>query len=423
MPMPTTLVVRYRVMTPAFLGGADIINAELRPPSIKAALRFWYRAVDPEFATRVNGAGDPVRESHLFGATEHGAGQSKVMVSVVESRVQPMAADRMDWDEFAEGRGRRVKNGLSYLGYPLRPRRDGVVRTALVPGSTFGVRLLIRPFVPRRDDDGDRGRAAGHRLTEREARGLVAAAWLLGHVGGLGARSRRGFGTLAIDSWHCEGPDATVLDAARAALPLGRTLAHRDAWTQAWTGALATFRTWFGVRDHAVRLDNPHLGPRARAEVMARRFAIEAWPAAMDSAGRVLQDFRALRQPDYDTVKAHLLLVARAAGGAEMRTAPPRVAFGLPLTFRFGSLSTRPADMTFVPFPRDEGGQAAERMGSLLFLRLIALGDGLHPAFFRLDGAVPGFDTPVGQRVRGGRPLPPPTSNALDAFMTTLEKP
>ena len=77
-----------------------------------------------------------------------------------------------------------------------------------------------------------------------------------------------------------------------------------------------------------------------------------------------------------------------------------------------GSLDTRPSDLTFVPFPRDEGGQAAERMGSLLFIRLLALGDGLHPAFFRLDGAVPGVDTPAGQRFRGSRPLPAPTSRA-----------
>lgn len=48
----TQLRIRYRVVTPAFLGGADPSCAELRPPSIKAALRFWYRAVDPEFAKR-----------------------------------------------------------------------------------------------------------------------------------------------------------------------------------------------------------------------------------------------------------------------------------------------------------------------------------------------------------------------------------
>ena len=33
------------VVTPMFLGGADPTKAELRVPSIKAAMRFWWRAL------------------------------------------------------------------------------------------------------------------------------------------------------------------------------------------------------------------------------------------------------------------------------------------------------------------------------------------------------------------------------------------
>jgi hypothetical protein len=75
-----------------------------------------------------------------------------------------------------------------------------------------------------------------------------------------------------------------------------------------------------------------------------------------------------------------------------------------------------------VPYSSREPGQFEERMGSLLFVRILTLRDGLHPAFFRLDGAVPGIDTPAGQRFSGGRPLGRPVSHALDDFMATLER-
>jgi CRISPR-associated protein Cmr1 len=408
MPMPTQLVIRYRVTTPAFLGGADLHRAELRPPSIKAALRFWYRAVDPQFAQR-DGPG-PVRESLLFGATEHDAGQSKVLLSLVGSSVSPLSSSAIKWDQFAEGDGRRVKNGLSYLGYPLRPRRDATddkVRTALAPGGTFSIRLVVRP-----------GTGA---LDLHQGRGLVAAAWLLGHLGGLGSRSRRGFGSMAIEDWQATGPEAGKLTAAINELPLGTRIASRDAWTPAWSQATTAFRSWFGAFPTEPRLQNPNLGPLMRAVVVKTAFAAASWSDGMNAAGRLLQDFRALRQPDYDLVKAHLLQVARAPDGKVLRAAPPRVTFGLPLTFRFGSLATRPTDLTLVPYP-PQSVRFAERMGSVLFVRMLTLRDGLHPAFFRLDGAVPGIDTPAGQRFAGGRPLAPPSSHALDDFMSTLER-
>ncbi len=40
------LVVTLKTVTPLFLGGANPNDtAELRAPSIKGALRFWYRAM------------------------------------------------------------------------------------------------------------------------------------------------------------------------------------------------------------------------------------------------------------------------------------------------------------------------------------------------------------------------------------------
>jgi CRISPR type III-B/RAMP module RAMP protein Cmr1 len=39
------LAFKMQVVTPLFLSGADQHVAELRPPSIRGALRFWFRAM------------------------------------------------------------------------------------------------------------------------------------------------------------------------------------------------------------------------------------------------------------------------------------------------------------------------------------------------------------------------------------------
>jgi len=83
----TQLRIRYRVVTPAFLGGADPSSAELRPPSIKAALRFWYRDVDPEFAKRdvQNGA-----------LVEHQAAKHRDVSFTAASRRETPPSSRID---------------------------------------------------------------------------------------------------------------------------------------------------------------------------------------------------------------------------------------------------------------------------------------------------------------------------------------
>lgn len=48
------LVVTLKTITPLFLGGAEPDKwAELRAPSIKGAMRFWYRAIDADCNERV----------------------------------------------------------------------------------------------------------------------------------------------------------------------------------------------------------------------------------------------------------------------------------------------------------------------------------------------------------------------------------
>lgn len=79
------LRVEFQIITPLVLSGADQGGAELRLPSVKGMLRYWYRALDPEYNKKIkigkSGKEEgPTWESHLFGGTGSGEGQSRFLM-------------------------------------------------------------------------------------------------------------------------------------------------------------------------------------------------------------------------------------------------------------------------------------------------------------------------------------------------------
>jgi CRISPR-associated protein Cmr1 len=52
----------YKIVTPMFLSGADQEATELRPPTIKGVIRFWWRALA---CSRFNGNLDELAKGNL----------------------------------------------------------------------------------------------------------------------------------------------------------------------------------------------------------------------------------------------------------------------------------------------------------------------------------------------------------------------
>jgi CRISPR-associated protein Cmr1 len=385
--MVSELTLDFEVLTPLFLGGADQ-SAELRAPAIKGLLRFWYRAVDPNFS---------VEEPRFAGGTSEGAGQSQFLL-----RVESAAPKLIEWsgfnvERFSHGSGRNTRNGLIYLGFPFQMRgNDG--RAAIAPGHTFSVRCVLPRIAAM---DADRARKLRHRL--------IAAWWLFGHFGAAGSRSRRGFGSLALRGWHAKWPeihelpllvDATSPQEGRAKLENG----------------LKTVQRWFGEWPaNGSRPEHPHLGAAFRFKLLDAAYAKTDWAKSLAEIGAGMQEFRLRRAPDYQMVKDHLMAEA-SQGGQPLQTTPPRATFGLPLVFRYSSLRGQQAML--VPHDRD-GNTTFERHGSLLLLRLAAIGDRIYPLYVRMDGAVPGQNPPAALR-KASRPLRPAQTNAMDAFLDSL---
>ena len=148
--MKTTF--KLKVLTPMFMGGADPEGEpELRPASIRGAMRFWFRAIagavtnKPEDVYRL--------ESEVFGNTER---KSKVVV-----RVKTKLADR-DWGQFK-----------------LLPHKNFTF-PAISPTKTIRVEVII------------------NKSSENYSDLVLYSFWLSTALGGWGRRSRRGAGTSVV---------------------------------------------------------------------------------------------------------------------------------------------------------------------------------------------------------------------------------
>jgi CRISPR-associated protein Cmr1 len=180
----------YRVATPLFCSGASTAQAELRPASFKGVLRFWWRALAwsryQGDLKRIHG-----EEEKLFGSASHGRGKVTLQLVVDgkdelrKQEVCPPAVLRT-----GAGAGAPVIGaGARYLGYGLMGTAGELTRACLRAPLEFTARLRCRDL-------------------EREERVLLRDALrALGTLGGLGARTRRGYGSLVLRTLRIPGEE------------------------------------------------------------------------------------------------------------------------------------------------------------------------------------------------------------------------
>lgn len=164
------------VVTPLFLGGADPKEAQLRVPPVKAAMRFWWRALY-EGGNVEQMAKD---ESAIFGSTEK---KSVVSVQLSADMTKTVPNDLpKGWPIPVEGKTFNAYI-IEYLAFglldPKLKLKPKYIRKHIEEESCF---KIIVTFPKHAEDD------------------VVSAMKSLISFGGLGARSRNGFGSL-----HCDG--------------------------------------------------------------------------------------------------------------------------------------------------------------------------------------------------------------------------
>lgn len=193
--MPVIIDATYLVVTPLFCAGADpnTNEPELRVPSFKGALRFWWRALA---WARCGGNLAEIKrqEDRLFGSA--GGGQSLVSMRIASyggPAPQPIGVGTV---LEIPGSKVTVDAGARYLGYGLMEAFGSKKK-----GTKAG--QLTRACLPSPFEFTVQMRCRG--LGGTEFGSLKSALIALGTLGGMGARSRKGYGSIALQSLCVDG--------------------------------------------------------------------------------------------------------------------------------------------------------------------------------------------------------------------------
>ncbi|WP_373500898.1 type III-B CRISPR module RAMP protein Cmr1 [Desulfococcus sp.] len=164
------------VVTPMFLGGANVNEAELRTPSLKGMLRFWWRATC--------GISDiqemKKNEAKIFGDTSYKAPFSAYIENVNHAVPLLKNLPKGETFEVKSSKGTFRLGIIDYLAYGLRDQKKGYLRQHFPVGTKFNVNFIF--------------------FNEEYENEVLKAFYSLVNFGGLGARSRNGFGCLSINA-------------------------------------------------------------------------------------------------------------------------------------------------------------------------------------------------------------------------------
>ena len=326
--------VALETITPLFVGGSDPhAQPELRASSFRGVLRFWLRALlggilgdKPAEIFR--------HESQVFGSTEHA---SPVVVQVSHQNFLSIGYSQL----------RQNRPGVAYLFFGARSLGNEPERKAIPSGFQFTCTFRLQ---------------AGMR-DPKALQAVVAALWLLTHLGGLGMRSRKGGGNLQVVSTDWNDPLLPPLTVqAQTAEQLQKELEDGLRRLREWAA------TTFNGSLSPTFQDPPAfdvLHPEwCKIFVVKKEFdnnrESDNWAEALNEFGRAMQQFRSRRQPDYNSVKAVL------QGGNQLSPVQ-RAAFGLPIVFYFRSLGGERATLE---------GEEHDRRASPLIVRVIKLASG-----------------------------------------------
>lgn len=336
--MSNTITARYRITTPMFCGGADNESmAELRLASFKGALRFWWRTLMWRETQDVEEL--LTREKELFGSHEQKFGQSKVRLRLDQQDNATRTAVTSD-DRFSRYAGK----GAYYLGYGVMDFRGQWSRPALA-GGKFTVQVKYRPS---KDSDRD----AVH------IKQIQNALILLGTLGGMGSKSRKGYGSLTLTDLKCGEEKFNLSDDPGKRLVDVLGTSTSDSWD-----CLPEWTAWSGL-SRVVTLTSNLTSPIALLNEMGVEMVLyRSWHPETVQRG-------ATRDPNFPFGSDHDLC---RTPSHSITTHPKRVAFGLPHNY-YVDRTAKHVEPSTCP-----GGAKLDRRSSPLFLHIHQVSEDVPP--------------------------------------------
>ncbi len=213
------LRAKYRIVTPMF-SSRNGENAELRIASIKGAMRFWWRTL---MWSTTNDCEELLKkENRIFGSTD---AQSLVRLRLLNKSLQNNERKNHQFEE-----GKLI--GAHYLAYGVmeafnskkKQKKAGQINREMIPGGSFEIEVWLY------------GSNVKPKEIENIKEQLKKVLILLGTVGGIGSKSRKGYGSLTITGLY-EDDDEVVIEPdvkQRIASVLGNLSSINPEWT-AWS--------------------------------------------------------------------------------------------------------------------------------------------------------------------------------------------
>ncbi len=230
--------------------------------------------------------------------------------------------------------------------------RNGGRSDALDAYSEFTLRLLFKKGAEKHKDE------------------LLDALWCLTHLGGMGSRSRRGFGSMVVTG--TEGADFPSIPSSPE--DLKRRIEEK-------------FHS-LGVAERERLPDYTALSRRTAVVVWPLR--AKSWQQALQKVGRELGAFRSSQSEHPNFLDDRDLIRDYAFEGEKPTRSPERAAFGLPHNYFFKQEPNKKVDVN---------GSKHSRRASPLFIHLHELRGGELAAVLSL---IPARFLPEGEQVKIG---------------------
>jgi CRISPR-associated protein Cmr1 len=342
---------RYELITPLFGGGVEASIPDpvtlIRGTGVRGHLRFWWRACrGGQFGGDL--AGMKRAEDAIWGTagSEEDTKPSEAQVFVT---IDDHGIDDRPFEVGTSKKGNkevRAREGSiapAYAAFPLQPEKESAAIGMETKPVRVGVKFTLRISFPEK-----------YRLD------VEGALWAWETFGGVGARTRRGFGAICLLDELGKRKGASVTDAKKE---IER-----------------------GLEDHVVpgvwHEDVPHLSRTMTCEVVTikTKNPIEAWHHLIAK----LEGFRQRRDgmfgpslwPEAEAIRS----LANKPSRAKEHSPPlvkkfPRAAFGLPIIFHFKD----PGELENATLKGASGDKEKyrERLASPLILRPLACAGGV----------------------------------------------
>jgi len=283
------LVVTLETVTPLFLGGADS-EPELRPPSFRGMMRYWWRALV--------GGTLGIKEMELKEKEKEVWGDSQSGSPIVVNIKQPQ----------------KLSPPKLWLDYPKRNINSDYFfwsvqrRKYIPPRQSFNLQLWIRPG------------SSGSFETLWQT---YASLWLLVQLGGIGSRSRRAAGSLRFVPPLTEMPYdfSNFMLSATTPKQLAEALSHNIKYLSAELS-----RMYSVTSSPQPSKDFDVLHPQlCKIWVVTADVPWTSWEGAVEGIGSAMRNFR---KNEDDSKK-----IRKWKGGDPPDTIQTAI-FGLPLPFK-----------------------------------------------------------------------------------------